>query len=84
METITMKDGTVVQNAYIVWLEPTRIAVYVKNMSFHDVLAIFNDPAKTVHMESDQYGDKKTWDGFTVMDAIQTQGAELVSACLHQ
>ena len=71
METITLNDGTVIENAYVVKLDESMIVVYCTGVSLEDMTRLFGNPAKTEWMESDQYGDKQIWRGFTELYAVQ-------------
>jgi len=76
-EYITLADGTVVENAYVVKLSGTNIAVYVSGShTFAEMSGWFGDPEKTKRMVSEQYGEKATWKGFTVVTTVQINAGE--------
>lgn len=71
-EYVIMADGSVVVNAYVVKVDTGLIAVYVQGKkTFSDMSKIFASAKKTKHMESDRYGDKQTWDGYTEVTSVQ-------------
>lgn len=70
-EHITLADKSVLENAYVVKLDSSSIAVYLRGTySFADLYAIFGDKAKTSTMESYQYGETQTWKGYTEVFVI--------------
>lgn len=70
-EYITLADGTVVQNAYVVKIEDDRIAVYVEGQhTFEEISSLFSKKTKTKKMESNQFGDIKQWLGFTELMSL--------------
>ena len=65
-EYIDLADGTRVENSYVVKLDNKNIAVYAYGQyTFQQAYALFGDSARTATMNGNQYGDKKTWKGFT-------------------
>ena len=71
-ERIELADGTVVQNAYVVSLTDTRIAIYAKGEhTFDEMAKLFGTKNRTKIMKSYQYQDVLTWVGFTNVTAVQ-------------
>lgn len=70
-EWIELADGTRLNDAYVVKLSSEQIAIYSAWAgTFPEAVAIFCDPEKTREIRSDQYGDRETWEGFTVPTAM--------------
>lgn len=71
-EYITMADGTVVINSYIVPIDNERINVFVNGgHTFQEIVLVFGNEDKTSEMTSNQYGDKNTWTGYTDIVLMQ-------------
>lgn len=74
-EYITMADGTVVLNSYVVPIDNERINIFVKGgHTFQEILLVFGNAEKTSEMHSNQYGDKQTWTGYTEIVLMQIDG----------
>lgn len=72
-EYIVLADETVVEDAYIVKLSDTDIAIYIHGVhAFLELYGLFGAVEKITHIHSFQYGDEKEWAGFTVLTSIQT------------
>lgn len=71
-EFIIMADGTTVKNAYVVKIDTGLIAIYVQGEhTFSKMSKLFSNTKKTEVMESDRYGDKQTWEGYTEIISLQ-------------
>lgn len=83
METITLNDGTIVKDAYVVKMD-NQIAIYgAGEYIFSEVYDLFGTSSRTSHMESDQYGDVQEWDGYVVLTSINIM-ENGYSVCLHK
>lgn len=71
-EWIELADGTRIDNAFVVKLDRTNIAVYANGLhTFNEMYAWFGSDATTRHIYSEQYGDKQDWNGYTEVVGIQ-------------
>lgn len=74
---LTMKDGSVVHNAYA--LESSgRLFVYVMGaLSLIAMMQIFGDSEKTGQIRSTEYGESKVYQGYTHLVTLseETEGA---------
>lgn len=70
-EYITLADQSIVQNAHIVKLDGNSIAVYLSDTySFAEIYATFGDKTKTSTMETYNYGEERTFEGYTEVFVI--------------
>jgi hypothetical protein len=78
-----MADGTIIENAYVVGMGD-RIAVYGSGKTtFSVVYGLWGDITKTNHLESEQYGDKAEWNGYTDLYNIEVRD-DGYTACLRR
>ena len=71
-EWIELADETKVEDAYVVNLDRTNIAIYVNGVhTFSEMYAWFGSAETTSHIHSYQYGDEQDWNGYTETIGIQ-------------
>ena len=76
-ETLTLHDGTVLEDSHVMELNGT-LSFYVRNgMTMTEVFALFNDPEKTDVIVAHRYGADHTYEGYTDLNFIQKRSAQV-------
>ena len=86
MGTLTLNDGTVLQNSYAL-LSSGILFVYVQQaeMTIADVFNLFIDPEKTSAITYTQVnGEEVTFEGYTKLTAVRDEGDGLFTAVLKK
>lgn len=82
MNTITMNDGTVLEDSNILDMNGS-LCFFVRNgMTMAEVFALFNDPEKTATITETRYEQEKTYEGYTDLNMIQKNYAGQISGIL--
>ena len=77
MNTIALNDGTVLENAGILDINGS-LCFFVRNgMPMAEVFGLFNDPEKTGTITVTQFGQEKTYEGYTDLTMIQKNSSEV-------
>lgn len=77
MNTITLNDGTVLEDASVLNMSGS-LCFFVRNgMTMAEVFGLFNDPEKTGTITVTQYGQEKTYEGYTDLNMIQKDDAQV-------
>ena len=77
METITLADGTVLEDAHVLQDE-NRLFFYIQNgMSMAEVFALMNDPAKTASIRAFRYQQETVYEGFTDLRNISRDAGQI-------
>ena len=84
METLTLNDGTVLENSHAIE-NNDKLFVYVENGStLAEVFALLIDPEKTETIIKKAPGmDDQTFEGFTKLIAVQDQENGFITAVLR-
>lgn len=84
MGTLTLNDGTVLQNSYAL-LSSGSLFIYDQQTgtTLTDVFTAFNDPAKTARIVCTQVnGEEITFLNYSKLIAVRDEGAGLFTAVL--
>ena len=77
MNTITLNDGTVLEDANILDMNGS-LCFFVRNgMTMAEVFGLFNDPEKTETITVSQYGQEKAYEGYTDLTMIQKDNVQV-------
>ena len=77
METVQLSNGTVIDNAHCLEVN-NRLFVYIS--SSDDIkrwFDLFVEPENTQTIESDYYGDKNTYSGYTDLFSISKENGNI-------
>ena len=73
METITLNDETVVNGHILENGDGAVIFVYLDGMNLVDGFMLFSDPDRTVRMIADSHGERKVYEGYTVITSASSE-----------
>lgn len=74
METITLADGTIIEEAHILALNETSIIIYIRNgMDIYTGFDLFRDADRVKTIKEDRYGEKTTYRGFKTIKSISQE-----------
>ena len=73
METITLNDGTVIENAHCLEMDD-RLFVYITmKATMTWAVMLFDDPVKTKKIIANRNGEEKTYMGYTKLYSISNE-----------
>ena len=77
METLTMNDGTVLEDSHVI-LNNGLLSFYVQNgMTLPEVYVIFSDPQKTAKITAFRFGAERVYEGYTDLNFIQKSESQI-------
>ena len=84
METLTLSDGTVLQNSNA-YQDELRLYVYIRNgNSIQEVFNMLIDPEKTAKIIMKANEIEKTFNGFTKLITVSDEGNGTITAVLKK
>ena len=82
-EYLILADGTKVLNAYVVFLEEGKIAIYADEITnVREAVELFADPKRTAAIHSYQYGEEHDWEGYVEVYAFSV--VSYTTVCLKK
>ena len=82
METITLNDGTVLENSHVV-LGRNILWFYLNGISFNDAFTLMSDPDNTVEIVAEQYGVETTYTGYTDLFSLTREDDGMITGGLN-
>lgn len=77
METITLADGTVIENAHVSESDG-RLYFYIENgMTLAEVFAVMIDQEKTATITGLRYQQETVYEGYTDLESIRKDGGQI-------
>jgi hypothetical protein len=84
MGTIKLKDGTVLENSYVI-LSGNTLYVYIQDgKTLADVFALLIDPAKTARITTTGNGGNAKYNGYTKLISVRDEENGTITAVLKK
>jgi len=81
METLTMNDGTVIENSHVIQNGKT-LWFYLSGVTFDQAYRLMSKPAKTQSITADFYGSQTIYTGFTNLFCLTQEESGIISGGL--
>ena len=73
METITLNNGTVIENAHCIEMDD-RLFVYIEqDQTMTWAVTLFDHPENTREITENRYGAEKTYKGYTMLYSVSRE-----------
>ena len=82
METITLNDGTVLENSHVL-LSRNVLWFYLNGVSFEDAFALMSDVDKTIRIVASSYGSETEYTAYTDLFCLRREDDGMITGGLN-
>ena len=82
METLTLNDGTVLQNSHVL-LSKNTLWFYLNGVTFNEAFNLMSDTGVTASINANSYGSEITYAGYTDLFCLRREDDGMITGGLN-